>query len=622
MFILIIILIFALVKIYNYLCKYNTDSYYNRISKEIDGLEHVKIPINYLKISSPSICNIIYMKNLNVPDNLGLGNLFKRWLGLCMGNFDAQNPVWSNLKKIFKPLFDAKIDKLIEELTQDWESNLKMLRNKTFTNDDKISLEDIVDDLPLKFITQLIFGKTFMKNNEKNFNELQKCAKKLMWEIFNNEEAKYDNYKNRHTETNIILNIFQSRWEYILNAAMNDKNVIEEGIYDKIYRNYSKTKNINHEMFSHTLIEIIYANQDVTIPSMVWLLVNYMKYNQFLENPEHFIEESGRLSPIFPTSMFKKTACDIKINNCIIRKGTHVCIDFIKIGKSKEWETDDLNDFNPKRFEKDHTKKLISRFGFGGRKCPGRKITNKLFISVMEILRNKYFFTPTNPFNKQIDMDKTRPFYMPNMNVWILDQNNFKKIDDTVLYIDCNPKLEMHENAFIAISVNEKSPYLVQEKCDMLVKYITARQNKVFVIMIADKIAHHNLQAFNRYKKAKSINKALELGDKFIHLFSNSIETYGEKKVKLCRWDDLKIPEMHEELLTFKILDKRITAIANVFLSHRGASIKTSYHTKIGLIKKYICSELPVLVCGVHVNDTWHRLLYYSGYMTHLKKIC
>jgi len=194
-------------------------------------------------------------------------------------------------------------------------------------------------------------------------------------------------------------------------------------------------------------------------------------------------------------------------------------------------------------------------------------------------------------------------------------------LDKNLLCFDCHLSAENSENIFVAISVNEKSPYLNPKFCNEIIKYIMERKKeKLVIILIADKIAHYNIQAFNRYKSTKAINEALKLGNQISELFDNSLKEYGDNKIKICRWDCLKIPDMILDLEKYEVLDQRVSLIADIFLKYRGQNlINKSFETKINLIKKYIYSELPIFICGVYYDQIWYRLMYYSGSIIHLE---
>jgi len=193
-----------------------------------------------------------------------------------------------------------------------------------------------------------------------------------------------------------------------------------------------------------------------------------------------------------------------------------------------------------------------------------------------------------------------------------------KVASSNISYFDCDQKMCPKENGFLAISVNNKSAYFVEENCDKLIKNLPTG---VKVIVIADEIAHYNIQAFEHKNERVARQRASEMGIKLMNLFKKSIDKY-HCGVKLCKWEDLRLrlDNCVARLEKYDILDTRVSNIANIFVAYRGQNKSNdSYEKKIGLTKKYIYNELPVLICGINYDGVWHRMLYYSGSMDHIK---
>jgi hypothetical protein len=243
---------------------------------------------------------------------------------------------------------------------------------------------------------------------------------------------------------------------------------------------------------------------------------------------------------------------------------------------------------------------------------------------MLECLNNNWSLVPSHPTSiDKIDRDMTKPFLMPDLKVWIVRKLPEQYISNVISY-DCPFSAEHSSNGFIAISVNQKSPYLMNDdKVDMIVKYMSTRTTHS-VILIADDIARFNIEAFDKMTPVESYNAAIQLGDTFTEKFTNSAKKYGPG-LRIVRWKDLGYPvdidSRISELLLHPVLKERVELIADRFINHRGqGQIKSSYEKKKELIVKYILSELPVLVCGIQVEHNWYRLLYYSGSKEHLSK--
>jgi cytochrome P450 len=581
---------------------------------------------NTILVQSQSVVHCIFSKDITQrKSDLGLGDLFERWLGKCLGSLDSRDRHWGQLKKIFRPLFEQSTttttSTTMNYLINEWESTLQQLFNKIRTNERPISIEQMVDNFPLKFMIRLVFNESFVKSHSSLFEELQHDANILMFNIFNNKLAKNKFYKYYPCDTNNTFKRFQTNWNNLL--KLSEKN--ENSLYHHLLENYKKT-DCEWEHFSQTLIEVIFANQDVTNPSMCWLLTHYSLHP--MNNEEHdvdnYIEEVGRLSPIFPTSMPRITTKDLIINDKLLKKGTTVTVDFVNIGKSEDWKMNDLDVFRPNRFNEVDTNQFINRFGFGSRKCPGRSLAIMMFRSVIEHIKTKWIVIPSHPTNlEQINIDPTKAFISPIHNVWLVPKDVWKQTQS--IYYDCSPISECIENRFIAISINSRSPFLSDsEKVNRIIKYLNEKhsQNKnsnQVLILICDKIAHFNLQAFEHMKPEKALKEALKLGERFERIFQESIDNNDcSDSVKIVRWNN-DYDELAIELMKNDKLDKRVELIASTFIKHRGqGKIDNSYQTKLELVKKYIYHEIPILLCGIKHDNIRYRLLTYSGTKEHL----
>ena len=586
-----------------------------------NGIIECYEPYHHIKISDQQACRTIFSKTLLRPPNLGLGNLFDRWIGDCLGCINTHESAWSDLKIIFKPIFDFKTENIMEKILSDWDVYLNELFTCNVELNEPILLEKVVNDLPLKYILLVIFGETFVKKNSSKFSELQMLSKYIINEIFNNIYSSYTINTFFPTETNRKLNTFNYLWEDIMKNALLSASVKHEGVFDLVYSNYTNKKTVTYKMFSQTLVEIIYANHDVTIPSMTWLLLHYAHYGELINNSnlQQFIEESARVSPIFPTSMPKFVNSDINVNGCIIKKNTTIVIDFVEIGKSATWKMYDLDVFKPARYNDIEMKSFISRFGYGGRKCPGYKLADLLFNHVLKYLHNNWIFIPQNKKQSYnindipIILDSSRPFSMP------LEKILIQKVNRHITYFNY-PILTTDDCGFIGISVNKKSPYINDIETVKNIVSFFKKQNKHMVILIADEIAHYNFQAFENYNEVKAKKIAERFGNNIYKNFNDAIEEYNcSEQIKVCKWNELNLPDMYEYFTTNLSLTLRVNEICQNFIKKRSSPTKY-LDKKSTMVKKYIYSELGVLVCGIFYGNKWYKSLYYSGTNSYLKE--
>ena len=144
-----------------------------------------------------------------------MGNLFDRWIGNCLGCIDTQDPAWSSLKIIFKPIFDFKNDDAIDKLFTEWDLKLNDLDLKN-----SVSLEVLVNDLPLKYILLIIFGETFVKDNIATFDMLQNLAKEFLLKLAESETP----FTSSAKELLIKLQPKDESLAFLWNTWVSEKN--------------------------------------------------------------------------------------------------------------------------------------------------------------------------------------------------------------------------------------------------------------------------------------------------------------------------------------------------------------------------------------------------------------
>ena len=570
-----------------------------------------------LVVGSQRTSHEIFSKDImKRPHALGLGNFFGRWLGCCLGCLDSRDPKWGQTKKIFIPLFDSKPDP--DMIMVRWRGNLLNLYNKSKSDYQPISIHEIINNVPLYFVLNIVFGETFVDVFKAEIDALKILSDELMCISFNNKWARYQFYEYLSTAANKKLSEFMIRWEKLLRCAKNER-YLSDGIYQKLLENYYDS-GLEWKYFSQTMIEVTFANQDVTIASMAWLLVHYSLHPCHEADPQNFIEESARITPIIKYSMPKTTTKDFIIDGHFYGSGTTVIVDFDALGHSADWGTADL-DFNPARFDAIEKKDFVGRFGYGGRHCPGNKLTNLLFNYIIQYLRRYWVLIPTSPVItiKDIKIDPAKPFRNPIHKVYLLPKSLYSPKS---IYYECHPCAEINENVFMAISVNTRSPFLTDDNLLFgIIKYLSERNaSKKVLILICDAIAKYNLQAFDHYNASNSSTEAAAIGDKFIGIFKNAVNKCGADNVIICRWNDINHSDLSFLEDDKKLID-RVASIAERFVQYRGQGVvNTSYQSKIELVKKYILSEIGVLINGVCYNGIHYRVLYYSGTPEHLKK--
>ena len=119
------------------------------------------------------------------------------------------------------------------------------------------------------------------------------------------------------------------------------------------------------------------------------------------------LEESFRLNSTaeaFPRDAIE----DVVVGGYMIKKGTTFLTDHATVSRDPEFfpGQNDLDDFNPGRYENFHLDKFYSMpFGFGGRICPGRRIAIAEIKAILAILVSEYEILPAKDPSKKLLLD-------------------------------------------------------------------------------------------------------------------------------------------------------------------------------------------------------------------------
>lgn len=89
---------------------------------------------------------------------------------------------------------------------------------------------------------------------------------------------------------------------------------------------------------------------------------------------------------------------DIKVDNLVIPNGTNVWIDVVSMHHDEKLWGEDVNEFKPERFKGDihggcNHKMGFLPFGFGGRMCVGRNLTNMEYKIVLSLILSRFSFS-------------------------------------------------------------------------------------------------------------------------------------------------------------------------------------------------------------------------------------
>ena len=360
---------------------------------------------------------------------------------------------------------------VMQKVLDEWEEKtVKPLAMKG----EPINVIHLVDQLPMKTMTSMLFGYDFATRNEEKINRLKGFNQSIINTVFSNTWAAglpfYDRLK---TKANDELRLFQKEWLEFLESYLVSKEREEGrgGVFDHVAAaalSENKTGFLTKGLIQ-TLVEIVFANQDIAVPSYAWMFAHLSVYPEIaakmavpkstdviyekegevdeksrvadkstLQNtyPEilNFVNESARINPFFVLKTQAMLEKPTKIGNHVFPSGTRVTVDNYSMNHHpKYWKNPEV--FDPCRFEDldEYTKRwCFSRFGHGVRACPGqyhanigmgnallRLVTKYELVAADNSINSEYNSTAKIAHHKDIPVDPNQAIVTPKMKLHI-----------------------------------------------------------------------------------------------------------------------------------------------------------------------------------------------------------
>jgi len=373
-----------------------------------------------VNVSDPAIAQELYQGQgvMGHPVDMGLGQFFVRFLGECMGA--ANGKAWDQHRKVFRSamtsaIADASLENIVASLDEWEEETIQPLVKKG----EKIKIHKLVGLMPITVMLNIFFGRTFVSKHYKKIIKLKEDVEQILDTILYDKSASVDSYKYLDTEPNRVLKDFQQGWADLLRTYEKSTERMDGygGSLDAALEYLEANNNaLTHSQMAATMVEIIFANQDVLNPAMTWLVADLIIYPKTVKSlglqadqaidrsslEKEFsgvynaIRESARVHPFFPFSFANITKTEMVLAGYTIPEGTRISIDQYSLNHNpKYWS--DPTEFKPERFDnlKELTEKWGAfRFGFGGRRCPGQFYANLIMANVVSRLFSKYNVTP------------------------------------------------------------------------------------------------------------------------------------------------------------------------------------------------------------------------------------
>ena len=347
-----------------------------------------------------------------------------------------------------------------------------------------VHILDVVDELPMKTINVMFFGYDFIARKDKEISELRNLSASIMSHVFGDKWAAcLPFYHKFDTKANRDLRMFQEKWlQFLLDyMSSNEREEGRGGVFDHVVKLASEDEpklfqaNLQSKQLVQTLIEIIFANQDIAGPSYGWMFAHLAVYpdiakqmayqfssKSLLEgNPDdardsfipdkatldseyegvlNFLNESARVSPILILGSQAILDKETKIGNQVFFPGTRISLDNYSINHHpKYWKSPEV--FDPSRWNQldEFTKRwCFSRFGNGVRTCPGMHYANLGMGNALLRLLTKYELVladndtlsasdsdkSLHTLHKDIPIDPNNVIVTPNIKVYVRQRQN------------------------------------------------------------------------------------------------------------------------------------------------------------------------------------------------------
>ncbi|KAF1950190.1 cytochrome P450 monooxygenase [Byssothecium circinans] len=247
------------------------------------------------------------------------------------------------------------------------------------------------------------------------------------------------------TKTNRDLQKFRRQWHDFNDDAFHACEV--EGRSPPVVEMYQALRRgyISSENMYQTLDEMLFANLDVTMGAMSWVLVflaingdfqelvraevceahsfgNSEKWSEYLSSSSTLLAssilESARLKPLAAFTVPQAAPTDQVLSGFLVPPRTNFVIDTYAINIRNEYWGEDSRTYRPERFIEKRPSEMryhYWRFGFGPRQCLGKHLAELMIrILLVHLLEN---YTLSFQEDNSIDRDPASWITHPNLEL-------------------------------------------------------------------------------------------------------------------------------------------------------------------------------------------------------------
>jgi len=347
------------------------------------------------------------------------GWLMGELLGNCVGLVSGRK--WEKLRAITEvPFLHNAASSYVDGIEWRVKRHFDSLHENGALNQGILNPVDDFKFLPFSILADIIYGEAW-RFAEEELRNLIPLRESIFAAVIQGGITRFSWSQYISLSRIRDLRTFKKAW-----SNFNDKvheKAVEHGISSPIVQYYEAIGSgvSTKEEILQTLDEMLFANLDVTMGGISWVLM-FLASNQKMQTELYeeikqstfdrderdelksyisssstllsvFIMESSRLKPLAAFSVPQGVPTSRIVGGFIIPAGTNCIVDSHALNTNTTFWGDDSNAFRPSRFlERSATKSRYQfwRFGFGPRTCMGKHIANIIMRVLLTHLVKNY----------------------------------------------------------------------------------------------------------------------------------------------------------------------------------------------------------------------------------------
>lgn len=346
--------------------------------------------------------------------NFDAGWLFGELVGKAVGLLSGQD--WNRVRDVFAPSFHrTKVDEFLPVIQRRVKKCLDELHASPKVHANGTLIIRPADDLRLLsfwVLCDIMYGD-MTPEMEANMLKIVDERERVWANVTAGGLSRLSIGRYLPNASKRTLKLFRSHW-YQFNRQACDRARHELNGTPPIcvYYDAVEREELTEREMLDSMDEILFANLDVTIGSLSWVLIfmathpkvqdqlreeigsnsteSYAIRNQYISGSSSLLMacllESARLRPIASFSGAQSPPTDREVGSYVIPAGMNVTVDIHGLNTDDPSWGDDRHQFNPRRFldAKNHSvfRYRLWRFGFGPRQCLGKYLAD-LFLKTL-----------------------------------------------------------------------------------------------------------------------------------------------------------------------------------------------------------------------------------------------